>query len=80
MITTTTFHVDSDNIEFVIELSKKRELSKILNFLLREYAKDKGYANSTNKIRDLEYLLDKKSKQYDALKNERNIDPLYVQK
>jgi hypothetical protein len=70
MITTTTFHVDSDNIELVAELSKNRELSKILNYLLRSYRQDKGYINSADKIRELEATIEKKQKQYDALKQE----------
>ena len=70
MITTTTFHVDSDNIEFVADLSKKRELSKIINFLLRAYREDKGYVNATDKVRELEALLKKKEMQYEALKKE----------
>ena len=70
MITTSSFHIDSDNIELVSDLSKDRELSKILNFLLREYAKDKGFTSSQNKIQELEALIDKKDKQYEALKKE----------
>jgi hypothetical protein len=70
MITTTTFHVDSDNIEFVADLSKKRELSKIINFLLRAYREDKGYVNATDKVRELEALLKKKEMQYEAIKKE----------
>ena len=70
MMTTTSFKIDSDNLELVSELSKSRELSKILNFLLREYAKDKGFTSSFNKIQALENKLAKKDEQYEALKKE----------
>lgn len=69
-MTTTSFKVDSDNIELVVEMAKTRELSKILNFLLREYAKDKGFSSSFNKIQTLEDKLAKKDAQYEALKKE----------
>ena len=46
------------------------EYGKILNFLLREYAKDKGFTSSFNKIQALEDKLAKKDEQYEALKKE----------
>ncbi|EQB66442.1 MAG: hypothetical protein AMDU2_EPLC00007G0083 [Thermoplasmatales archaeon E-plasma] len=70
MMTTTSFKVDSDNIELVVEMAKTRELSKILNFLLREYAKAQGFTSSYNKIQALEDKLTKKDAQYEALKKE----------
>lgn len=69
-MTTTTFHVDTDNIELVSELTEKRELSKILNFLLRAYKEDKGYVNSVDKVKELEAQLKKKELQYEAIKKE----------
>ncbi|MEM3860550.1 MAG: hypothetical protein QW478_14335, partial [Candidatus Micrarchaeaceae archaeon] len=68
MMATTTFHVEEDNIEIVQELTKTRELSKIINFLLREYRKDKGFISSKEKIAQLEKALKSKDEQYEALK------------
>lgn len=70
MITTTSFKVDSDNIDLVSELSRNRELSRILNFLLRSYKEDKGFVDSRTKIDQLERKLKNKDEQYEALKKE----------
>jgi uncharacterized protein HemY len=73
MISTTTIHVDDDNIEIVQELTKSRELSKVVNFLLREYQKDKGFVDSKTKIDQLEKALKSKDEQYEALKREASM-------
>lgn len=70
MMHTTTIHIEYDNVEFVEELTKHKELSRIVNFLLRSYKEDKGYVDSTTKIRQLETQLKKKEEQFIALKNE----------
>ena len=70
MITTTSFKVDSDNIDLVSELSRNRELSRILNFLLRSYKEDKGFVDSRTKIDQLERKRKNKDEQYEALKKE----------
>ena len=51
MHATTSFKVDEDNIQLVQDLSRTRELSKILNHLLREYQTTKGYISTEKKSR-----------------------------
>lgn len=70
MMHTTTIHIEFDNVEFVEELTRHKELSRIVNFLLRSYKEDKGYVDSTTKIRQLETQLKKKEEQFNALKKE----------
>ncbi|MEM0142815.1 MAG: hypothetical protein QXL94_02505 [Candidatus Parvarchaeum sp.] len=69
MHATTSFKVDEDNIQLVQDLSRTRELSKILNHLLREYQTTKGYISTEKKVAELEQTLKKKSEQYEALKS-----------
>lgn len=66
----TSFSVDADNIGIVQDLSKTRELSKILNFLLRQYQADKGYISVEKKVAELEAKVKAKDQQYEALKDE----------
>jgi hypothetical protein len=68
MHATTSFKVDEDNIILVRDLTHTRELSKILNYLLRQYQSDKG--SSEKRIADLEARIKAKEQQYEALKNE----------
>jgi hypothetical protein len=70
MHATTSFKVDEDNIAIVQDLSKTRELSKILNHLLREYQTTKGYISVEKKVAELEARIKAKEQQYEALKNE----------
>ena len=51
MHATTSFKVDEDKIQLVQDLSRTRELSKILNHLLREYQTTKGYISTEKKSR-----------------------------
>ncbi len=69
MHATTSFKVDDDNISIVQDLTKTRDLSRILNHLLRQY-KDGNSIASRERIEDLETMLKKKDAQYDALKRE----------
>ncbi len=39
----TTFHIEPENVEFVEELTKHKELSRVLNFLISQYKENKGY-------------------------------------
>ncbi|WP_287950761.1 hypothetical protein [Acidiplasma sp.] len=72
MMATTTIHIENDNLEFVQELTKNKELSRIVNFLLRSYKEDRGYMDSAKKVALLEEQLKKKEEQYNALKREMN--------
>jgi len=66
----TTIHVELDNVEFVEELVKHKELSRVVNFLIRSYKEDKGYMDPHTKIEQLERQLKAKEEQYKALKDE----------
>jgi hypothetical protein len=70
MHATTSFKVDADNISLVEDLTKTRELSKILNYLLRQYKADRGYISSEKRIVELETRIKAKEQQYEALKQE----------
>jgi hypothetical protein len=70
MHTTTSFKVDEDNIQIVQDLTHTRELSKILNYLLKQYRTDKGYVSSATKITELEARVKAKEQQYEALKHD----------
>lgn len=70
MHATTSFKVDEDNIQLVQDLTHTRELSKILNYLLRQYEADKGYISSEKRIAELEAKVKAKDQQYEALKRE----------
>ena len=70
MHTTTSFKVDADNIAIVEDLTHTRELSKILNYLLKQYKADKGYISSEKRIAELESRVKAKEQQYEALKHE----------
>ncbi|MEM0142589.1 MAG: hypothetical protein QXL94_01345 [Candidatus Parvarchaeum sp.] len=70
MHATTSFKVDEDNIQLVQDLSRTRELSKILNHLLREYQTTKGYITVEKKVAELEAKVKAKDEQYEALKRE----------
>lgn len=69
MHATTSFKVDGDNIAIVEDLTKTRELSKIINHLLRQY-RDGNSIASKERIQQLEALLKAKDEQYEALKRE----------
>jgi recombinational DNA repair protein (RecF pathway) len=69
MHATTSFKVDEDNIALVQDLAKTRELSKIINHLLRQY-RDGNSIASRERIQQLEALLKAKNEQYEALKRE----------
>ena len=67
MHATTSFKVDEDNIPTVQDLIKTRELSSVLNALLRQY-RDKN--TLSDQIKELADRLAKKTEQYEALKRE----------
>lgn len=69
MHATTSFKVDEDNIALVQDLTKTRELSKIINHLLRQ-CRDGNSIASRERIEQLESLLKAKDEQYEALKRE----------
>jgi hypothetical protein len=69
MHATTSFKVDEDNIALVQDLTKTRELSKIINHLLRQY-RDGNSIASRERIQQLEASLRAKNEQYEALKQE----------
>jgi hypothetical protein len=70
MHATTSFKVDADNIAIVNDLIHTRELSKIINYLLKQYQSDKGYISSEKRIAELEAKVKAKDQQYEALKSE----------
>ena len=70
MHTTTSFKVDEDNVGIVADLTHTRELSKILNHLLRQYRNDKGYLSVEQRMKELEAKVKSKEQQYEALKHE----------
>jgi hypothetical protein len=70
MMHTTTIHIEYDNVEFVEELTKHKELSKIINYLIRSYKQDKGYTDPRTKIEQLERQLKAKEEQYEAMQKE----------
>jgi hypothetical protein len=70
MHATTSFKVDEDNIAIVSDLVHTRELSKIINYLLKQYQSDKGYISSEKRIAELEAKVKAKDQQYEALKSE----------
>jgi hypothetical protein len=70
MHATTSFKIEEDNIGLVEDLSHTRELSKVLNYLLRQYRADKGYISSEKRIAELEAKVKAKDQQYEALKGE----------
>ena len=67
MHATTSFKVDEDNIPAVQDLVKTRELSSVINALLRQY-RDKN--TLTDQLKELADRLIKKTEQYEALKRE----------
>jgi len=67
---TTTIHIEYDNVDFVEELTKHKELSRIVNFLIRAYKEDKGYLDPRTRIEQLERQLKAKTEQYEAMKRE----------
>jgi len=67
MHATTSFKVDEDNIPIVQDLLKTRELSSVLNALLRQY-RDRN--TLSDQIKELAEKLAKKTSQYEALKND----------
>ncbi|MCL5989789.1 MAG: hypothetical protein M1166_05625 [Candidatus Thermoplasmatota archaeon] len=67
MHATTSFKVDEDNIPVVQDLLKTRELSSVINALLRQY-RDKN--TLTEQMKELSERLAKKTEQYEALKRE----------
>ncbi len=70
MHATTSFKVEADNIPIVEDLTHTRELSKIINYLLRQYKADKGYISTEKRIAELEAKIKAKDQQYEALKRE----------
>ena len=70
MHATTSFKVDTENIAIVEDLTRTRELSKILNYLLKQYRSDKGYLSAEKRIEELETRIKAKEQQYEALKSE----------
>ena len=71
MHATTSFKVDEDNLTLVQDLTHTRELSKIINYLLRQYKADRGYVSTEKRIAELEAKVKAKEQQYEALKNEQ---------
>jgi hypothetical protein len=69
MHATTSFKVDEDNIPAVQDLLKTRELSSVLNALLRQY-RDKN--TLSDQIKDLTEIVAKKTMQYEVMKAELN--------
>ena len=69
----TGFHVEPENDSFVRELTRDRSLSRILNFLLKEYRESKGWKPPEERINELEQALKKKEAQYEALKHEQEV-------
>jgi len=67
MHATTSFKVDEDNIPVVQDLIKTRELSSVLNALLRQY---RDRSTLSDQIKELAEKLAKKTSQYEALKND----------
>jgi len=67
MHATTSFKVDEDNIPVVQDLLKTRELSSVLNALLRQY---RDRSTLSDQIKELAEKLAKKTSQYEALKND----------
>jgi hypothetical protein len=67
MHATTSFKVDEDNIPIVQDLLKTRELSSVLNALLRQY---RDRSTLSDQIKELAEKLAKKTSQYEALKND----------
>lgn len=67
MHATTSFKVDEDNIPVVQDLLKTRELSSVINALLRQY-RDRN--TLTEQMKELSERLAKKTEQYEALKRE----------
>ena len=70
MHATTSFKVDEVNLTLVQDLTHTRELSRILNYLLRQYKADRGYISSEKRIAELEARIKAKDQQYEALKSE----------
>ena len=70
MMHTTTIHIEYDNVEFVEELTKHKELSRVVNFLIRSYKEDRGYIDPHTRIERLERQLKAKTEQYEAMKKE----------
>ena len=70
MHATTSFKIDENNISIVQDLTRTRELSKILNYLLQRYQQDKGYISAEKQIANLESQVKAKDEQYHALKQE----------
>ena len=70
MHATTSFKVDEDNLTLVQDLTHTRELSKIINYLLRQYKADRGYVSTEKRIAELEAKVKAKDQQYEALKSE----------
>ena len=66
----TSFRVEPENEAFVKELTKERSLARVLNFLVAEYRKNKGWKSPEERIHELEEALKKKEQQYNALKEE----------
>ena len=67
MHATTSFKVDADNIAIVEDLTHTRELSKIINYLLKQYKDRSSYEQ---RISELEARIKAKDQQYEALKRE----------
>ena len=67
MHATTSFKVDDDNIPAVQDLLKTRELSSVINALLRQY-RDRN--TLSDQIKELAERLAKKTEQYEALNRE----------
>ena len=67
MHATTSFKVDDDNIVIVQDLLKTRELSAVINALLRQY-RDRN--TLSDQLKELADRLAKKTEQYEALKRE----------
>jgi hypothetical protein len=63
----TTFHIEPENVEFVEELTKHKDLSRVLNFLISQYKENKGYVDPHTKIEQLERQLKSKTEQYEAM-------------
>ena len=70
MMHTTTIHIEYDNVEFVEELTKHKELSRVVNFLIRSYKEDKGYIDPHTQIERLERQLKAKTEQYEMMKRD----------
>lgn len=69
---TTSIGIYRGNEEIVRELIRTKELSRVINEFLKQYAETKGISTKSkdDEIAELKRAIAKKIEQYDALKKE----------